>query len=314
MWDWSTQRSSLNSQPFHMVLLHFFIIIRYPCLSSNTMSIEKKVNEIATSSWTHSFIRLGHFIRGILYASIGVFALISVLGIHESMNQVNIITVLSHLPFGYFLIIVFLFGLAGYSLWGFMRAILDKIDRGSPPISFFKRCGYIFSGVVYASLIIPTYALLVHKHTTTTLSFSNVADMAQKIIQFPLGQFLLELVAIIWCIGSLLQIYKAFSSTTADDLNYDTDELKAKRLFVPLSRFAIAARGFTWLIMSVFLFIAAYHADPGQAKSMNDIFNATSLFPLLHIFLGFLAFGFILFGVYSCSLAFWIDNLPNKKS
>src|SRR6185437_14085342 len=100
------------------------------------MTIQKKVNEIAANSWTRTFIRLGHFIRGILYASIGIFALISVFGIHKSMTQVNVITFLNHLPFGELLTTLCLFGLIGYSLWGFMRAFLDKIERGSPSISF----------------------------------------------------------------------------------------------------------------------------------------------------------------------------------
>jgi hypothetical protein len=58
----------------------------------------------------------------------------------------------------------------------------------------------------------------------------------------------------------------------------------------------------------VFLFVAATHRDPGQAKGMDGVLTALLHQPSGPYLLGFVALGLIAFGIYSAMSGFWLRS------
>ena len=54
-------------------------------------------------------------------------------------------SIISQQPYGKVLMIVIVAGLIGYSLWGFVRALLDPLGRGTDTKGLTARAGYLLS-------------------------------------------------------------------------------------------------------------------------------------------------------------------------
>src|SRR5229473_3444320 len=75
--------------------------------------------------------RLGYAVRGALYAVMGVLALKIALSVGggQATDLSGSLVFLTGNPLGKFVLIVAAIGLAAYSMWGFLRAIYDPLNR-----------------------------------------------------------------------------------------------------------------------------------------------------------------------------------------
>lgn len=277
---------------------------------------KKRIRTIASNTWVKRFIRLGYAIRGLLYILIGLFALELSIGLNsQGLSQNEIIVKLSTIPFGQVLLLLVICGLGGYSLWGFIRAILDYIDSTTDRIPFFQRIGYLFSGIFYASLISPALSLLENKNNSQTKIYS-LKSFSEMILTIPFGRVILLIIGSIICFTGIFQIYKAIRSHTPEDLNYVEKKVFAPTLFMVISRIGISMRGLLWIIIGIFALIAS---NPSDIKSTNEALTTIITLPFGHIVGGTIGIGFVLFGIYSLTSSFWAalpdyeNNTPAKQ-
>src|SRR5438045_3679381 len=74
----------------------------------------------ARNPWVERMTRFGYFVRGVLYAMIGLLAVGLVFGAGgKTTDKAGAIATIGTEPFGKLLLAIMLLGLAGYSLWGF---------------------------------------------------------------------------------------------------------------------------------------------------------------------------------------------------
>src|ERR1700694_3892051 len=100
--------------------------------------------------------RLGYAVRGALYAVMGLLALrivFSVAGGQTTDLTGSLVFLISN-PFGKLVLIVAAVGLAAYSLWGFIRAVYDPLQRGSDASGYMARRGFVTSALSYAAIVI----------------------------------------------------------------------------------------------------------------------------------------------------------------
>jgi len=118
----------------------------------------------ATNPWFVRLERFGFVVRGLIYMIVGVLALQLAAGAGgATTSPTSAIALIGRQPAGKLLLVLVVAGLAGYSLWGFVRAILDPLGRGSQPKGLFYRAGFFFSGVSYGLLLIPAVLTLLDK-------------------------------------------------------------------------------------------------------------------------------------------------------
>ena len=95
--------------------------------------------------------RAGFVARGLIYGIIGILAIKLAVGVGgTTTNQHGAMKTIAHQPFGKVLLILVAVGLAGYSLWRLLRALLGHGPEGSD--SGFERVAAFGSGIVYAGL------------------------------------------------------------------------------------------------------------------------------------------------------------------
>src|SRR4051812_16709077 len=84
------------------------------------------------SPWFEALARFGYAVRGLLYITVGVLAAEVALGRGgAATDKSGAITAIGSEPFGKLLLVLMAIGLAGYALWGFVRALLDAQGRGT---------------------------------------------------------------------------------------------------------------------------------------------------------------------------------------
>src|SRR5437867_10492801 len=105
---------------------------------------EDKAQEAVRNPWVEGMARFGYVVRGVLYAIIGLLALAVAFGVGgATTDKTGAIATIGARPFGKVLLAVVVVGLAGYSLWGFIRAIFDPLHRGTGPKGLAARVGYL---------------------------------------------------------------------------------------------------------------------------------------------------------------------------
>src|SRR5438270_8497729 len=89
-------------------------------------------NRAVRNPWVERMARLGYAVRGVLYAIIGLLALAVAAGAGgTTTDKVGAIATIGSRPFGKVMLVLIAAGLVGYSLWGFIRALFDPLNRGT---------------------------------------------------------------------------------------------------------------------------------------------------------------------------------------
>jgi hypothetical protein len=254
--------------------------------------------------------RFGYAVRGVLYIVIGVLAGQVAIGRGgETTGKDGAIAAIGNQTFGEALLVLVIIGLAGYSLWGFVRAFLDPFKRGTDPKGLLQRAGYLVSALVYGALIFPAIRFLLQPGDEEQPSGNPTADFSAWLMSHqPWGQWLLILIGMVALGGGLGQIWLAFSADFEKDLKFHKMSEDSKALARRVGRAGYAARGVVFAMIGFFIAKAALDADPNQAKGLDGALQTLAQQPYGPLLLGAVALGLIAFGVYSVLCARWIKT------
>src|SRR6187549_2618386 len=112
--------------------------------------VKDKAKDVVAQPWVEVLARIGYVVRGVLYIVVGILAVQVALGAGgETTDKGGALTAIGIQPFGTVLLVLTIIGLAGYSLWGFIRAIFDPFNRGTSPRGIAQRLGYVVSAITY---------------------------------------------------------------------------------------------------------------------------------------------------------------------
>ena len=128
--------------------------------------------------------RLGYIVRGALYTVMGVLALRIALRIGggKATDLQGSLVFLVGNPFGKLVLILAIIGLAGYSLWGLIRAVYDPLHRGRDAEGLAARVGFVTSALAYAAIALFALQMLAGAGTAAT------GDSTQKAVSGLLAQ------------------------------------------------------------------------------------------------------------------------------
>jgi hypothetical protein len=267
--------------------------------------VEQGADEVAHSTWVEWLARIGYVARGVLYIVVGILAVQVALGVGgETTDKKGAIAVIGSQPFGKVLLILVAIGLAGYALWGLVRALLDPLKRGTDPKGIAQRIGYVVSALAYASLLFPTIAFIRGGGSGGSSQASQ--DMTASLLSAPLGQWLVGIVGVIGMIGGLGQMYLAVSADFKKDLK--TDEMSSTEVDIAtkVGRFGSAARGVIFVLLGFFMVQAALQYNPQEAQGLDGALQTLAHQPYGPFLLGIVALGLVSFGIYSILCAWWI--------
>jgi Domain of Unknown Function (DUF1206) len=248
--------------------------------------------------------RLGYFVRGALYAVMGLLAFGFALGVGggQTTDLSGSLLFLIGNPFGKLVLIVAATGLAAYSLWGFIRAIYDPLHRGSDAGGYAARLGFVSSAVSYGAIVIFAIQLL----RGSGAAGDGTKMMIATILTHPGGGSLTVIIGLIAIMVGLGQFLESYRATFKEDLKGAEMSASERDIAIGLGRCGMFARGVVFLVIGWFLVQAGLHHDPNQVQGFGGAFQFLVGQPFGRVLLGGISLGFVALGLHSFACARWI--------
>jgi hypothetical protein len=260
---------------------------------------------------TGHLMRFGYIVRGLIYLLPGALALQLALGTHGeggAITPTGALAMIGDQPLGRLLLIPVAAGLAGYSLWGVVRAILDPLRRGNSAKGIGKRLGYALSALAFAGLFAATLRFIVG-------SMSHIPedrDWTAELLAHPAGAWIIGIIGLCWIAGAGIgEIVLGWTGNFEKDLRKERMTSTERWWAVRLGRVGITARAVVFTIIGILIVAAALHINPQESSGMDAALLELSNQPFGRVLLASVALGLITFGTFSIMCARWM-RLPGS--
>jgi hypothetical protein len=273
---------------------------------------ERAAEKVTDNKWVEGLARLGYLVRGVLYLLVGVIAVQVAIGARSSPeDKTGAIATIAAQPFGKILLAGVAIGLAGYSLWGLVRAVFDPLGKGTSPKGIAQRIGYVVSALSYGVLIIPTIRFI-RGAGSGQAQGNGVQESADFLFSQPWGHALVIVVGFIAMGGAIGQAYMGITAKFKDEFKRSEMSEEEMKVATWVGRLGYVARGVVFLLGGFFLVRAGLTNDPGQAQGLDGALAALAHGSFGMPVLLAVALGLAAFGIYSILCTRWI-KLSKKE-
>jgi hypothetical protein len=218
---------------------------------------------------------------------------------------------LSDQPFGQILLGIVALGLAGYSMWQFIRAVEDPEGEGSDPKAIALRIGFFFKGIVHFLLVMYAINLILGNGGGAGGGDDQQAKgWSATVMTYPAGRSAVGIAGLCVVGYGIWQLFRAFSGKLDKQLRLYQLPEDARKGAMAISRFGIGARGVVFGIIGIFLALAAYHHNPEEARGVGGALRALEQQSYGPWLLGIAAVGLIAYGVYEFIRALYRQIKP----
>ncbi len=240
--------------------------------------------------------RVGYASRGVVYAVIGVLALMLAAGeggratdTHGAVEEV------ARQPFGSVLLGVLGIGLLAFAVWRAVQAALDVEDKGTSGKGLVARAMFAISGVIHASLALFAFNLLRGRGGG---SGDGTKSMTAELMSQPFGQVLVALVGVAVIGFAVYQFKQAKTGKMLEKLSLTGLAARQRTWVERISRAGALARAVVFLLVGTFFLQAAIQADPGEAGGLGEALQTLASQPFGPVLLGLVALGLVAYAVY----------------
>lgn len=212
--------------------------------------------------------RLGYAAKGVVYVLIGWLAVQAALGVggRTTGSRGALLEILSR-PFGRVALGVVAVGLAGYALWRFVQCFNDPDREGSSLHGLLVRAGQLASGIAYAALTAAAVAMLTGENRSAD---EPVRSHTAELMSAPRGRLLVALAGAIALGAAIAQLEGALRERFLRHLELSRLDSRALTWVLWAGLLGNLARAAVFVMVAVFLLLAAYRADPGQARGLGE--------------------------------------------
>ncbi len=261
--------------------------------------VKSRAGAAINNVWVERLVELGYGMRGILYLVIGLTAAQVALGTRGApKDATGAIQEIGAQPFGQFLLVLMAIGLAGYALWGFIRAIWDPLNKGHDARGMIQRLGFLWSGFSYGVLVLPTVQFL-QGHGGSNGQTAQTQDLTARLLHTPFGIWIVGLIGLIAIGSGIGQFYYAYKQEFKKDLRLNKLSANERQWIERLGQWGYAARGVVFAMVGIFLVQAAMTYDPSKAQGLDGALLKLGQQPYGTLLLAIVALGLVCFGVYS---------------
>ncbi len=277
-----------------------------------TGSKRDTAEKVVKNTWVEPLARVGYLARGVVYILVGVLALMVALGLRGTTEgKTGALATIANASFGRYLLVALAIGLAGYSLWGFVRAIFDPLRKGKSPKGLAERAGFVVSALSYGALVLPALNLAMGNGSGASDGQSAQKGTALLLAQ-PLGHWLVIAAGLIGMAGAGGQLWAGITARFKKDFKPGMDR-REYDWAVRFGQFGYIARGVIFAMAGFFLVRAALTFNPQEAKGLDQTLATLARQPYGTVLLGVVALGLVSFGIYSIMCMRWIRVVKPKK-
>lgn len=221
--------------------------------------------------------RMGYVAKGTVYLVVGLLAAVGAFGLGgRATGTRGALHELAVQPFGRGLLMLMVVGLAGYVVWRFTQGFADAEGKGRGLAALGARAGFVLSGVVYLGLAVYAVDLLVR------VGFGgggSVQDRTAMLMSWTGGVWLVGGIGLGIIGVGLYQAWRAY--TDAFKRSWDMPGMSPpQRLVVSLlGRIGLSTRAVFFVMVGVFLIIAAVQFDPSEARGLGGALSSLASQP-----------------------------------
>jgi hypothetical protein len=243
--------------------------------------------------------RLGLAAKGLVYVLIGIVAARAALGNGDQTTDTHgALERIVQMPLGPFMLAAVALGLAGYTVWRLVQALLDTEHKGSDLKGLWIRGAYLSSAALHAALTLTAARLLLGVGADAGSGEDAAHDSTARLLEQPFGPWLVAAVGVVLIASAGFQIMRAVTAKFRDRLESGRMSEREQMLAIWAGRAGHVARGVTFGIMGLFLILAAFRHEPGEAKGLAGALNTLAEQPYGPFLLGAVAAGLALYGLY----------------
>ncbi len=235
--------------------------------------------------------RLGLAAKGVPYVLIAWLALEVVLGTGgKEADRQGALRTLADDSLGRAVLVALAIGFAGYALWRFAQAFLDRDREGDDAKGLAKRAGDLAKGVLYAAFCFTTVEI-----PLGTGGGSNEQQQTAGVFALPLGRELVFLVGAGFVVAAGANAYRAVTRNFMKDMRCGG---RARSLCTWVGSGGHAARGLVWAIVGWFLISAAWDYEANKARGLDGALHELADRSYGSWLLGITAAGLALYGAF----------------
>lgn len=253
------------------------------------------VRQAAQGAWVEGAGRLGLVAKGISFLLVAILAIQVAVGAGgEPADRQGALDAVADQPLGWFPLVLLAVGFAGYAVWRFAQALVDRDREGSDLTGVAKRASDLAKGMLYAGFAILSVMLVAGSD-----SGGSEEDTATSwVLDLPLGRVIVGLVGAGVLGAGLWNAYRAVTRQFLDDLKTRKMSKQEERWFTGIGVFGHLARAIVFALVGIFFIRAAYQYDPEEAIGLDGALAKLAGEALGPLLLGAVAFGLLAYGLF----------------
>jgi Domain of Unknown Function (DUF1206) len=271
--------------------------VRNPTTTMPVRRAQATADGVERSTAFETLARAGFLARGVIYGIIGILAIKLAIGAGgKTTDQSGAMRTLAHQPFGKVLLVALAVGLAGYSLWRLMHALLGHGPERSD--SGFERLAALGSGIAYGAMCAVAVEILLGSGGGSSGS-SHASKAAAGVLGWPGGTWLVGLAGALFVGIGLYQGYRGLSQDFLKDAKTEKMGSTTRHWYELLAVFGHLARAVVFGLVGIFLIKAAIEFDPSKAVGLDGALAKLAHQSYGSALLGIVAAGLIAFACFS---------------
>jgi hypothetical protein len=257
------------------------------------------LEKAADSTWLDRLARAGLVARGLLYLVVAALGVQIARGHSDTRaDKQGALHAVVREPFGKVLVLLLAVGFGGYAVWRFVQAAVGPGGDDDARTAALKRVGYAARGGLYLFFAASAAKLVVSSSGAPGADHSE-ADWTRRVLGWPGGTWLVEVVGVVVIGGGLFFGWRALSRTFSRGLKSYEMGRNERRSILGLGAVGLVARMLVTVLIGALLVVAATRHDPNQAVGLDGALKrlaARSFGPTL---LCLVAVGLAAYGLYS---------------
>lgn len=266
-----------------------------------------------TTPFFEQLARAGCFSTAIVYAMIGVVALLSLFRLKDGgADEASILRFLEDVPLGKIVIGIILLGMVAYIIWRFYEAVQDPYHYGRRWQGMAARIITAFSAVSDALIAWPAIEALLGAST----AMKDGEPVAQRqmfagLLQMDGGKWIVMLIGTITSITAIVQFVYVFKEAYEERIDMKRMGIVKRKIIHVAGYAGHFARGIILGLMGFFMLKAAF---TGNAQ---HVVNTDKAFDFLgdnvnHVAFAVVAFGTICYGLFMIAMGYYYDFRKGK--
>ena len=211
--------------------------------------------------------RAGYVAMGVSFGIVGVLAMrVAVNGGDRTPDRQGALAVVAEKPFGKVLLVLLAIGFAGYALWRFVQAALDRDDEGEDAKGIAKRLAQLARGILYAGLCVFTVSILTGSRGGSS---GRQQELTARAMEHGIGRLAVGAAGLALIGAGAWNAYRGLTRKFEEKLRMHEMSATERRWASRIGVAGLLTRGVLFALIGVFVLKAALEFDPADSIGLD---------------------------------------------